>query len=239
MIPRHRVPQCPAFTFWLGRIGPALLFAVLSSALPAAAQVTVTESTTTSTTTSDTNGTTGWVEPTAPGESPGGPGLTARPFYVGGGLGVAVGLNSGYALFSLEENIGYRFFGFNMGGALDGAIFAGLSFGQAFNGNFALLQFDVRGGADLEVWDGGDMQLLVTPSITLGGSVGVSSYTDAFGNNVTSTGGAFDFGFAAQGELVMLEGLLGVWLRPLSFELYINNGVGAQWELLGGVTFRL
>jgi hypothetical protein len=225
------------------RIAAALLFTALCSASAAGAQDGTTTTTTTdstTTTTSDGGADPTWVAPAAPGEGGTSEGLTSRPFYVGGGIGLDVGLNGGGGvLFSAEEDIGFRFFGFNLGGANDGAIFAGLSFGQAGGSNFVGLQFDVRGGVDFEVWDGGDMQLLVTPSITLGGGVFIVSFTDAFGNNNTSTNGAFDFGFATQGELVMLDGLLGLWLRPLSFELYINSGVGALYELLAGVMFRL
>lgn len=170
----------------------------------------------------------------------GGDALTARPFFVGGGVGVTVGLSGYGAAFSIEEDVGYRFFGFEMGGGLDGAVWAGLSFGQAFGGSgFVLLQFDGRGGADFEVWDGGEMQLLVTPSIALGGAAIFVDFVDGLGNRTTSTTGAFDFQVSAQGELVLADGLLGVWLRPLSFEILIHSGVGAQYELLGGVNVRL
>lgn len=226
------------------RIVALMLCSLALSAAPAAAQEGATDTTAGSSgATAEGGGTTtetGWVEPAAPGSGGSGAGLTARPFYVGGGVGLDVGVSgAGGALFAAEEDVGYRFFGFNLGDALDGAIFAGLSFGQAFGSNFIGLQFDVRGGVDLEIWDGGDLQLLVTPSITLGGGVFIVSFTDGFGNRVESTNGAFDLGFSAQGELTMLDGMLGIWLRPLSFELFINSGVGALYELLAGVLVRL
>jgi hypothetical protein len=167
--------------------------------------------------------------------SSGGAPLTDRPFFVGGAIGGAFGLNNGGgAAFSLEEDVGYRFFGFTLADNLDGAIWAGLSFGQSFASGFYLLQFDVRGGADLEVFDNGELQLLVTPSLALGAAVvGVSTVLG------DSTGGAFDMQISAQAELVLLEGLLGVWLRPLSFEFFINQNVGVNYELLAGALVHL
>lgn len=234
-------------------VGTLLLsfaFAFVWPRATATAQDTTSDTTTTTTASdtgaTDTTGTaaetteTGWVDPAPPGAGTG-TGLTARPFYVGAGVGLDAGLTGGGGgvLFAAEEDVGYRFYGFNLGGALDGAIFAGLSFGQAAGSNFIGLQFDVRGGVDLEVWDGGSLQLLVTPSITLGGGAFIITIPDAFGNPNSTTVGAFDLGFSAQGELVMLDGLLGIWLRPLSFELFINNNVGALYELLAGVNIRL
>lgn len=182
----------------------------------------------------------GFVEPAMPGNGTG-MGLLARPFFVGLGLGFDAGLSGGGgAVFAMEEDIGYRFFGFNIGGALDGAIWAGLAFGQSYASNFAGLQFDVRGGVDFEAFDDGSVQVLVTPSITLGGSVSIlSNQPIVTGGTTTVTFGFFDLGFAAQAEVVLLDGLLGIWLRPLGFEIAIGNASGAAYELLAGVHFRL
>lgn len=163
-----------------------------------------------------------------------------RQLYVGAGLGAAVFFDGGAAAFSLEEDVGYRFVVFGLGNGLDGAIFAGLSLGQLFRDRFVVLQFDARGGADLEVWDGGDMQLLVTPSITLGGSVFIVEVPNILtGGSSTQTDGAFDFGFSAQAELTLADGLVGVWLRPLSFEIFVNSGTTATYELLAGAYVRI
>lgn len=160
--------------------------------------------------------------------------LTDRPFFVGIGLGGTFGLRSGGgAAFSLEENFGYRFFGFTLGDSLEAAIWAGLSFGQSFGDGFFVLQFDARGGLDLEVFDNGSLQLLVTPSLALGGAViGVTA------GPFNSTSGAFDLQISAQAELVLLDGLLGIFLRPLSFEFFIYDGTGVNYEVLAGVNFR-
>lgn len=171
----------------------------------------------------------------ASAEAPSSGALTDRPFFVGIGLGGTFGLRSGGgAAFSLEEDFGYRFFGFTLGDSLDAAIWAGLSFGQSFgDGGFFVLQFDARGGLDLELFDNGSLQLLVTPSLALGGAViGVNN------GFISSTSGAFDLQISAQAELVLLEGLLGIFLRPLSFEFYIYDGTGVNYEVLAGVNFR-
>lgn len=167
--------------------------------------------------------------------SAGGRPLTDRPFFVGGAIGGTFGISgNGWAAFSLEEDIGYRFLGFQLGGNLDGAVWGGLSFGQSFNSGVYLLQFDVRGGADFEVFDNGEMQLLVTPSLALGAAI---IGTDTVLGSTTN--GAFDLQISAQAELVLLEGLLGVWLRPLSFEIFIADGSAANYELLAGALVHL
>ncbi len=181
----------------------------------------------------------GFTDPAMPGSSTGA-GLLARPFFVGLGIGFDASLSGGIgAVFAMEEDIGYRFFGFNIGDTLDGAIWAGLAFGQSFASRFAALQFDVRGGVDFEAFDDGAIQVLVTPSITLGGSVFIVDQPVVTGGTSTFTSGFFDLGFAAQAEVVLLDGLLGIWLRPLGFEIFIGNSSGAVYELLAGVHFRL
>ena len=162
-------------------------------------------------------------------------GLTSRPFFVGGGLGFAASLRSGVGVvFALEEHVGYRFFGFQLGGRLDGALWAALSLGQLVGDGFYLLHFDGQFGGDLELWDGGDAQLLLTPSLGLGGAV--VGFSNAFANGVD---GAFHFQLAAQAEIVLLDGLLGVFFRPLGFDFFVRDGVFTSYVLLAGVNVRL
>lgn len=163
--------------------------------------------------------------------------LTDRPLFFGAGLGIRAGLQSGgWVSFQLEEHFGYRFFGFDLADRLDAALWAGLGLGQAF-GDFGsvLLNFDGRFGADFEVWDGGDLQLIATPFIGLGGGVVIISP----GGLGTTTDGAFHMQFAAQAELVLVDGLLGIFLRPLSFDFYVWNNTWSSYQLLTGVNIRI
>lgn len=208
----------------------ALMVLAFALVTPAAAAAQ-TDTTTTTTSTDDAGVATdsGSFE-TADGS------LTDRPFFVGAGLGLRAGLQSGgWVSFQLEEHVGYRIFGFDLADRLDAALWVGGGFGQAF-GDFSsvLLNFDGRFGADFEVWDGGDMQLLATPFIGLGGGVVIFN-----GGLANTTDGAFHMQFAAQAELVLVDGLLGIFLRPLSFDFYIWNNTWSSYQLLTGVNIRL
>lgn len=162
--------------------------------------------------------------------------LTDRPLFFGAGAGLRAGLYTGSgAAFQLEEHIGYRIFGFDLADRLDAALWVGGGFGQAFgDGGVVLLSFDGRFGADFEVWDGGEMQLLATPFVGFGG--GVVLIDNAF---INSTDGAFHMQFAAQAELVLAEGLIGVFLRPLAFDFFIWRDTWSSYELLGGINIRI
>jgi hypothetical protein len=162
--------------------------------------------------------------------------LTDRPLFFGAGVGLRTGLqNGGFLSFQLEEHIGYRIFGFDLADRLDAALWVGAGFGQAFGDfNSVLLSFDGRFGADFEIWDGGDMQLLATPFVGLGG--GVVIFDGPFGN---TSDGAFHMQFAAQAELVLADGLIGIFLRPLSFDFFIWNDTWTSYQLLTGVNIRI
>jgi len=159
--------------------------------------------------------------------------LMARPFHVGAGLGFMSGFGGGFGFsFRLVEHAGYRFVGFDLGSSLELALWAGVSLGQAF-GDFGFygLNFDGTFGADLMVWNGGDMQLVATPMLSLGAVV-------VGGTNYGADAG-FHVQFAAQAELVMVDGLLGVWLRPLVFDGFVRDGGFGAYSFLAGVTFHL
>jgi hypothetical protein len=159
------------------------------------------------------------------------PVLMARPFQVGAGLGLLAGFSGGVS-FRLVEHAGYRFVGFDLGASVELALWAGVSLGQAFGDNgFYGLNFDGTFGADLLVWNGGDLQLVVTPMLSLGAVV--------VGGNGYGADAGFHVQFAAQAELVMVEGLLGVWLRPLVFDGFVRDGGFGAYSFLGGVTFHL
>lgn len=202
------------------RLAASLFVLTLALAPIASAQDATTDTTSTETTSSDT--------PAAGGS------LTDRPLFFGAGLGFIAGFNGGVS-FRLTEHVGYRFIGFDLGSGLELALWGALGLGQAFGDyGFYLLDFNGVFGADLEVWDGGDMQLVVTPMIGLGGAVaGVSN-----GIGGTNAEGAFHIQFAAQAQLVLADGLLGVWLRPLAFDGYVRDGGFGAYSLLAGVDFH-
>lgn len=157
--------------------------------------------------------------------------LMQRPLFFGAGLGFMAGFGGGVS-FRLEEHVGYRFVGFDLGSGLELALWGALGLGQAFGGGgFYLLDFNGVFGADLEVWDNGDMQLVVTPMLALGGAAAGAS-------GLNGVAGAFHLQFVAQAQLVLANGLLGVWLRPLVLDGFVRDGGFGAYSLLAGVDFH-
>ncbi len=218
------MPYSMTMTNLRPHLAAPLFVLTLALAPIASAQDATTDTTTSDTATTDT----------AASDGAGGGSLTARPLFFGVGLGFIAGFSGGIS-FRLTEHVGYRFIGFDLGSGLELALWAALGLGQAFgDGGFYLLDFNGVFGADLEVWDGGDMQLVVTPMLGLGGAaVGV---TNGLGGSRAE--GAFHLQFAAQAQLVLLDGLLGVWLRPLVFDGFVRDGGFGAYSLLGGVDFH-
>jgi hypothetical protein len=150
----------------------------------------------------------------------------ARRFMFGAGLGGAFGLNRGApSQFKLEEFVGYSVLPVN---EHPGLFIAGV-FEQGFV-DWVRLTWAARAGFAIQVYHHEDFEVLVTPFMQFGG-------TAFFFANQTA--GAFNWKFGAQGEFVLLRGLLGLFFRPLSFDLNFGRDVGAFYELMTGVVVRL
>lgn len=159
-----------------------------------------------------------------------------RPLYFGGGVGVSASLDGGPALFKIQEEIGYQMEPIWLG-SVDLALRFGGDFAQLV-GDITILEFDGRVTASFGVWHGDGIGIRVAPSIALGGAVILARYCDAFGCGDTSYG-AFDFQFATQGELELLEGLLTIWFRPIAIDGLFRDGSSARWDILAGVDVHL
>lgn len=164
-------------------------------------------------------------------------GVSSRPvrnWYAGGGLGGTFDLDGGPALFVLNEEVGYQLDPIDLGGAADLQLRFGLDLAQQF-GDFYLLQFGARVTASFGVWSNGDLTLRVAPSVVLGGAVFiVEEVCTAFGCFGGGSEGVFNFQFATQAELDLLEGMLTVYFRPLAIDGFFRDGSSARWNLLAG-----
>lgn len=159
-----------------------------------------------------------------------------RPLYFGGGVGVSAGLDGGPALFKIQEEIGYQMDPIWLG-SVDLALRFGGDFAQLV-GDFTILEFDGRVTASFGLWHGDGIGIRVAPSVALGGAVLFLRYCDVFGCGDASYG-AFDFQFATQAELELLEGLLTIWFRPIAIDGLFRDNSSARWDILAGVDVHL
>ncbi|MCC6874617.1 MAG: hypothetical protein IT378_09960 [Sandaracinaceae bacterium] len=158
----------------------------------------------------------------------------ARRFMVGGGLGGSFGLNRGLdSQFKLEQFVGYSIVPVR---DHPGLFIAGV-FSQGFI-DYVRLTWAVRLGFAIQVFHHSDFEILVTPLMQLGGT----GFFPPNGN----AGGAFNWMFGVQGEFVLFDGLLGLFFRPLAFDLNFGERFGfggfdvlAYYELMTGVVIRL
>jgi hypothetical protein len=173
------------------------------------------------------------------GSSSPGSASQSRPLYFGAGLGISASLDNGPALFKLQEEIGYQFDPIELvpGGA-DLVMRVGGDFAQQF-GDYTILQFGARFTASFGIWRSDDIVIRIAPSIALGGALLI--LPQFCGGSVCVGGdlGAFDFQFATQGEVEMLEGFLTIWFRPIAIDAFFRDGSSSRWDVLAGVDFHL
>jgi hypothetical protein len=157
-------------------------------------------------------------------------GMLDRPLFVSAGLGPSITFDGGKVQLKIQEEVGYHLLAFGDHPGL----FASLSLAQSFV-DFVVLQFDARVGADLLLAQiGNDMALVATPSIALGAGIFIASYSDPFGGNASSTDGAFNVQLAADVKLVLMEGLLAIWLRPIGLDIFIKDNSSVRYDILAG-----
>jgi hypothetical protein len=148
-----------------------------------------------------------------------------RNFYVGVGLGFGVGFSGG-AYFRLEENVGYHVLNVDEHPGL----YVGAALSQGVAGLGALINFAGRIGFDILAWQNTDLAFLVNPFIQLGGGFGT-------GGGVTR--GYFYMVPGVDLALSLVEGLIYVYWRPLSFEVAIGDGGGTgAYSMMFGVNFN-
>ncbi len=161
----------------------------------------------------------------------------ARPFYVGLGIGGVFGVSggAGSGMFRIEEDIGYHVWAT---GSHPG-LFVGLLANQAFRSGYLWADIDARVGFDFNVYDWGSGQLLVTPSVALGVALSHFTMTDPFtGQETSDTVALFDMILAGELRVVLVDGLLSIWFRPIGLEIAARDGTSVNWDLNGGVLFN-
>lgn len=165
---------------------------------------------------------------------------SSRPFYFGGGAGISFGVGNDRAFVKLQEEVGFELDPISLGGPLDLRLRLGGDFAQHF-GDFTILQFGGRFSAAFGVFDGGNVGIRITPSVVLGGAVALEGDCDRDGFCSDRTSGGFHIGFAAQGELELIDGALSIWFRPVAIEGFVGpfDETFALWNVLAGVDVHL
>jgi hypothetical protein len=150
-----------------------------------------------------------------------------RPFYALAGAGVSIGLDAGAGpKMKLVQELGYHFlpFGDHPG------LFAALTLGESFI-DFTILQLGGRLGIDFALTSGSSFALLLTPSV----ASGLGLYVVPSSVIGTETRSYFDIQVAGDVKLVFRDGQLAAWLRPVSFDFFINRIVLTRYDILAGV----
>ncbi len=149
-----------------------------------------------------------------------------RRFYAAAGLGFSFGLNSGSnTKFKLTQEVGYHFLPFGDHPGVFGAITLGESFIQ-----YSILQFCARIGIDFLVVEWGDLTILLAPSA----ASGLGLYVIPSSVIGTETRGYFDIQIAGDVKVLVGDGGLGFWLRPVSLDFFVNGLVLTRYDVLLG-----
>jgi hypothetical protein len=151
----------------------------------------------------------------------------SRPFFVSAGLGLVVGLRGGNAQFGLEEAFGFHVLPVNEHPGL----FVALALNESFV-DTVVLEATARTGFDLQLFASGDLAIRATPYVGLGAGVVIA---DTPAGNQTL--GAFDLQLGAEARLVLAQGSVEIWLRPLAFDFLIRDGGSERYTLMAGVQF--
>jgi hypothetical protein len=148
----------------------------------------------------------------------------ARPLRISLGLGPAVGIPGGGAGFIVGEEVEY-----SIANTPVGAPFVGLALAQTFGAGF-LFQFGARAGFDFTVLDTEAVDLLVAPAVVLGA---------ALGEGPNAVAGYFHAEISGELRALFADGLVGVWIRPIAFEVFAGDLVFGRWHLMVGASIQL
>lgn len=142
-----------------------------------------------------------------------------RPVRIGLGVGLGVG---GGISFLITEEVDYRFLPSELG-----SMFVGLALGEGI-GNAFLFQAGVRAGYDFRLFRSEDLEVLVAPQIVLG-----AAFAD-----VQGLAAWFDLQIGVEGRVVLLDGLLAIFLRPLAFDFFIAENTFVRYDLVAGASVQ-
>jgi hypothetical protein len=99
---------------------------------------------------------------------------------------------------------------------------------QSVAGGGAYINFAGRLGFDINAWHDRDVAFLVNPSLQIGGGFAT----------IGQTFGYFYLNPSVELSLSLVDGLIGVYWRPLGFEIGIGGGAVGTYTMMFGVTFN-
>ncbi len=148
----------------------------------------------------------------------------AKALFVSAGLGPSIQLDGGPAQLRVVEEVGIHLEGRTVGA------FAALAISEEFL-SFYRMQIGVRVGWDLALLSR-DFAIVVTPSVL------VAFAFDALPGGATFA--YFDPQFCLGVALLLLEGWLEIWIRPIAIDIYIGDpAIHSGYSGLLGATINL
>lgn len=154
-----------------------------------------------------------------------------RPFYVGGGAGVALELDRYPTQGMLVEQIGWHFLS-----TTDGP-FVELSLAESFGNDIFTFQAAPRFGWDIAVLRGADVGVLLAPSVAAGIVYAQVTVNTPFGT-ARGSDAAFDLQGAFDVKLLLLDEQLEIFFRPVAVDVFIDSDVASRWNVLAGAHYR-
>ncbi len=134
-------------------------------------------------------------------------------FYVGAGVGPAVGIDDWPTQFRIEEEIG-----FYVDEQPSGFFFA-FTPSQSFGADYWALTFAARFGYMLDIYRGRDIGFQLGPTVTVPG-IGLGSFFDS----MRDVDVYFHFSVALAVRLMLDSGKIAIYVRPVDFEFGFGDG---------------
>lgn len=134
-------------------------------------------------------------------------------FYVGAGVGPAVGIDDWPTQLRVEEEIG-----FYVDEQPSGFFFA-FTPSQSFGADYWALTFAARFGYMLDIYRGRDIGFQLGPTVTVPG-IGLGSFFDS----MRDVDVYFHFSVALAVRLLLDSGRIAVYVRPVDFEFGFGDG---------------
>lgn len=152
-------------------------------------------------------------------------------FFLGVGLGPAVGIEDSPTQVRFSEEIGYYFEGRPEG------FFLSFNPNQSFGDDRFVLVLPARLGYMFEIYENQDLAVQIGPSGTVGFAIADLS-------NVSDAGFYFHFDIGATARLLLADGLYTIYLRPFDFDFGFGGGdfqpdFFARYIFEAGIQFHL